>query len=144
MELSSVEWWMILGVVCIIIEIFAVSFFFLFFGVGALLTALFSYLGLVDSLTMQLFIFATVTGLSTLAFRKQVMKAFESKGEEYQEMVNELAKVTETILPGGQGKVFFRGADWLAYSDQTAPLESGTLVKIVLVDGIKLKVALNN
>ena len=140
MGLSSIEWWMIIGVICIIVEIFAVSFFFLFFGIGALLTALFSHLGFVDSLPMQLLIFSLITGVSTLLFRKQMLKAFKSKGEEYREMISEKAKVTETIGAKTEGKVYFRGASWIAYSDEVEPIIEGETVEIIEVNGIKLKV----
>ncbi|SOE20577.1 hypothetical protein SAMN06298216_1065 [Spirosomataceae bacterium TFI 002] len=139
MELSNMEWWAIIGVALIIIEIFAVSFFFLFFGIGALATSLLAYTGIADDLSSQLIVFLLVSGVSILAFRKQVLESFRRKGENYQEMVKEKAKVSKTF-ENGEGKVFFRGADWMAFTKSETEFKEGESVIITKVDGIKLEV----
>lgn len=139
MELSGMEWWAIIGVALIIIEIFAVSFFFLFFGIGALATSLLAFTGIADDLTSQLIVFLLVSGLSILAFRKQVLESFRRKGEKYTEMVKEKAKVSKAFEKG-EGKVFFRGADWMAFTNENQSLHEGDTVVITKVDGIRLEV----
>lgn len=133
------EWWAILGVALIVIEIFAVSFFFLFFGIGALATSLLTFTGIADDLSSQLIIFLIVSGVSILAFRKQVLESFRRKGENYKEMVEEKAKVSKSFEKG-EGKVFFRGADWMAFTSAEQSLSEGDTVVITKVDGIKLEV----
>ena len=140
MELANTEIWVIIGVLMMIIEIFAVSFFFLFFGVGALVTALFSWIGITDSLTIQLVIFSIVSAASMLIFRKKLRESFNAKGGNYNEFEGEKATVVSPISPNSDGKVFFRGADWIAYSDGSVEIPINSHVSIKKADGIRLLV----
>lgn len=142
MELSNLEFWVIAGVVLIILEIVVPSFLFFFFGFGALVTALFTFIGITENLTSQLLVFIIASGGSLLGFRKQLLAAFKRKGESYSEMINEKAKVTQEITKNKEGKVFFRGADWIAYTQEEVMLSVDSIVKITKVDGIKLEVAM--
>ncbi len=141
MEIGAVEIWTILGVLLLVAEILAVSFFFMFFGVGALATALFTYLGICPDLFSQLVVFALVSVSSILLFRKQVLELFHKKGENFKEIIDEKATVSTEIPQNGTGKVFYRGADWLAESIDNQAIASGVTVKIKKIDGIKLLVS---
>ncbi|MCR9065086.1 MAG: NfeD family protein [Cytophagales bacterium] len=138
MELSNVEIWAILGVIFLIAEIFAVSFFFMFFGLGALATTILTYLDITPDLVSQVISFIAVSGGSLLLFRKQLLEMFNRKGETYTEMVNEKAKVSMDIPQNGEGKVFYRGADWIAEALNKEAIKAGSQVLIRKVDGIKL------
>lgn len=138
MELTSTEIWTIIGVLLLVIEIFAVSFFFLFFGIGALATALLSWIGVLDSITAQLLVFIVVSAASILIFRKKLKLSFDKRSEGFNEFEGEKVKVVEAILPNEEGKVSFRGAHWIAYSSPTETLSEGTHAIIKKVEGIKL------
>lgn len=140
MELSNTEIWVILGVVMMIVEIFAISFFFLFIGVGALVTALLSWVGIVDNLTAQLIVFSVISAASMLIFRKKLRESFNEKSGDYHEFKGERATVIKPILPNSDGKVFFRGADWLAYTESGEEIPIDSNVSIKKADGIRLLV----
>lgn len=140
MELTNAEVWAIVGVLMIAIEIFSITFFFLFFGVGALVTALLTWMGVIDSITVQFVVFGIVTAASLLIFRKQLKASFSKKGSSYNEFKGERAKVIIPILPNEEGKVFFRGADWIAYSEGGEAIPENSNVIIKKADGIRLLV----
>jgi membrane protein implicated in regulation of membrane protease activity len=54
-------------------------------------------------------------------------------------MVKEKAKVSKSF-ENGEGKVFFRGADWMAFTKSDTEFKEGETVIIAKVDGIKLEV----
>lgn len=138
MELSSLEIWVILGVILLLIEIFSVSFFAVFFGVGALVTALLTYLQFTNDLVTQIIAFLVVSVVSLLVFRKQILESFNRKGENYSELVNERANVSKEIPAKGVGKVFYRGSDWIAEAVNEIAIPKGATVLIKKVDGIRL------
>ncbi|MFT4735476.1 MAG: hypothetical protein ACI9QN_002661 [Arcticibacterium sp.] len=140
MELSHIEIWVILGVALLILEIFSVSFFAIFFGVGAIVTALLTYLRLTIEVIPQIITFLVVSTGALLVFRKQILESFSKKSEQYSELLNEKAKVSMAIPAKGEGKVFYRGADWTAEALSESAIAKGATVLIRKVDGIRLLV----
>jgi inner membrane protein len=138
MEFSGINIWVILGVVLLILEIFTTSFYSIFFGIGALVTALFVYLGFADELPTQVIIFALSSIVSLLFFRKRILELFTKNNSEFNEIINEFAKVSKEIPTAGEGKVFFRGSDWIAYNADGRSIIEGSKVVIQKIDGIKL------
>ena len=140
MELSNLEIWVILGVGLLIIEIFSVSFFSVFFGVGALATALLTYLELTNDTVSQIIAFLIISVISLFFFRKQILESFNKTGENYSELINERAKVSTAIPAKGEGKVFYRGSDWIAEATSDVAIPKGSTIIIKHVDGIRLLV----
>jgi len=138
MEFSGINIWVIFGVVLLILEIFTTSFYSIFFGIGALVTALFVYLGFADELPTQVIIFALSSIVSLLFFRKRILELFTKNNSEFNEIINEFAKVSKEIPTAGEGKVFFRGSDWIAYNADGRSIVEGSKVVIKKIDGIKL------
>lgn len=138
MELSNVTIWIIIGVVMLIAEILSTSFYSIFFGVGAFITALFAYLGLLDDTASQLLVFCFSSVFSLALFRKKFKEFFFKGKESYTEFVNEQAKVSVEIPAGGEGKVFYRGAEWMAFSDSLSNILPDEKVIIKKIEGIKL------
>lgn len=140
MELSNAEIWAIFGVIMVAIEIFSISFFFIFIGIGALVTSFFAWIGLIDGIVGQLIVFSLVTVASLFIFRKKLVESFSKKGGSYNEFEGEKAKVISPILPNDEGKVFFRGADWIAYAEDGVEIPMDSHVAIKKADGIRLLV----
>lgn len=130
--------WIVVGVLFLIIEILSVSFYCIFFGVAALITALLTYLGFTDQITEQLMVFVLSSGVSLYIFRTKLVGFFNKGTKEYKEIIDDLATVSQPIPSNGEGKVFYRGADWIAYTKSAQDLVKDTKVKIVNIDGIKL------
>jgi membrane protein implicated in regulation of membrane protease activity len=130
--------WVVLGVGLLILEIFTVSFYSIFFGIGALVTAFLVYLGVADDLTSQIVIFGLSSMVSLLFFRKRILDLFTKSSKEFKEIVDEFAKVSVEIPAQGEGKVFYRGSDWIAYQKDGKSIALNAKVVIKKIDGIKL------
>jgi membrane protein implicated in regulation of membrane protease activity len=138
MENSQI--WLILGVLLLIAELMSVSFFFAFLSIGALLTALLSWLNITTTLNMQLLAFSVISIGSLLFLRKPLQKVFLKNGKtvEYNEYVGDKATVVTAIPANGEGKVFYRGTEWAAKSDTGQAIDESSIVIIRELDGIKL------
>jgi inner membrane protein len=143
--LWSTEFWLLIGVLCLIVEVLSVSFFFLFLGIGALITSLAVKLGLADAMWVQFLIFSVVSVGSTIAFRGVALRLFGNNSagkQDYQgDFVGERAVVSKEITPELPGKVSYRGTDWTAEAkDRSETLALGTNVLIKAVRGMVLVV----
>ncbi len=133
--------WAIAGILLVLLELLTTSFFAVFLGVGALITALLTYLGITESLSVQIIFFSVFSGLSVFLFRNMARSLFaRAVKQQYSEYVGESAVVEESIEPGREGKVLYRGTVWIAYSGENKTIEKGSRVIIEEINGIKLKV----
>ncbi len=142
MDLSLPQIWLIIGLVMLVAELLSVFLVFIFFAVGASVTALLAFLGVIPGLEMQIVTFSVISLISLLAFRKHARRLLDSRGKslEYSEFVGETAMVVRDIPVEGEGKIYYRGAEWKAVSlDQNAIL-AGSKVVITRTDGIVLVV----
>ncbi len=136
--------WFLVGIGLMLLEFVAPGLVVFFFGVGALVVSLASYLGLVDSLFGQMLLFSVVSILSIFLLRTYVKSWFvgdssDSDDEMRNEFVGKVVKVVREI-PGGleEGRVELKGADWKACSDK--PHIVGDMVKVTARDGLVLTV----
>jgi len=128
--------WAISGVVLIFIEFFIPGLVIIFFGIGALVTALFSFLiGNSFTLPIQLFTFTIISILSLLLLRKYFKKVFkgtlesDDDGTNFNIEIGKVVPVIEFIHPGEVGgKVRYQGTIWNAQSAN--PIAPGESVKI--------------
>lgn len=140
--LSPVITWAVIGIVLIIIDIATTTFILLFFGIGALITAVATWIGLTPHLGGQLVVFSITSLLTMMLFRKTAQRFFgrSEKELEYTEYIGQNALVTESISANGEGRIKYRGTEWIAFTDLSEEIPKGSMVKIEAVDGIKLKV----
>ena len=145
------EWfwilWCILGVVLIVAEIFTTGFVLLWFGIGALLAALASFVG-IDSLGIQFLIFAVTSIALTAASRTIFINYFSRDKPEtsLRSGVDGLPGKVGTVVSSSKGalnegavKVF--GSTWTAYpAAGEQPLEAGERVCVESVEGASIYV----
>lgn len=136
--MEPISIWVVIGVALLIAEVLSVSFYSIFFGMGALVTALFIYLGITPDLTSQLLVFGIASMGSLMIFRNKLLEVFNKNTKEFKEIIDDFAKVSTSIPAHGEGKVFYRGADWIAYSHANQIIDKDARVKIKKIDGIKL------
>jgi membrane protein implicated in regulation of membrane protease activity len=136
--MEPISFWVVIGIALLIVEILSVSFYSIFFGIGGLVTALFVYIGLADEISAQLLVFGIASMASLFIFRKKLVELFDKNAKDFKEIVDDFAKVSSPIPPHGEGKVYYRGADWIAYSDADHSIDKDARVKIRKIDGIKL------
>jgi membrane protein implicated in regulation of membrane protease activity len=145
------EWfwvlWCILGAILIVAEIFTTGFVLLWFGIGALLAALASFIG-IDSLVIQFLIFAGVSIALTAASRTIFINYFSREKPEnaLRSGVDALPGKVGTVVSSSKGalnegavKVF--GSTWTAYpAPGEEPLEAGERVCVESVEGASIYV----
>jgi membrane protein implicated in regulation of membrane protease activity len=136
--LSQSQFWLIVGFVMLIIEMFTLSFFAFFLAMGALFTALLTYLGILPGVAYQIIVFS-VSSVLFLVFLRKVLKSKFSRakeGTDYSEFVGDKVTVTRDIPAEGSGKVLYRGTEWDAVSIDGKPIERDVVVTILKMDGI--------
>lgn len=140
MDLTLPQIWLIVGLLMLVAELVSVVLVFVFFAAGALITALLASLGLLPSLDSQLLAFSVISVLTLVLLRKQARRLLDRRDTqtEYNEYAGETAMVIKDIPATGEGKIYYRGAEWIARSATHAPIEAGSKVIIRKTDGIKL------
>lgn len=132
--------WAIIGVILIIAEVATMSFVLIFFGLGALLTALLAWSGITPGLGSQLLVFAISSLAMLAALRRFAKNLFFSKADASQDSIGQRAQVSKPISHGADGAVTFRGTEWIAFSDSSETILAGSTVEITGSEGIRLKV----
>lgn len=140
-----VPWWMwvVLGMVLLLGEVLTPGgFFIIFFGAAAVCVGLMKALGLEMSLSYELMLYAVLSVLGLLFFRKPLQQRFKQLTPDIavDEMVGELAKAAEEIAPGATGKVELRGTTWNATNSGESALPKGAACVVEKVNGLTLTV----
>jgi membrane protein implicated in regulation of membrane protease activity len=139
--------WIVLGVALIIAEIFTLGFVLFWFGVGALVAALASAVG-VSGFGWQFLIFALVSIVCTVMSRTIFGKYFKHDDENLIKTgVDSLPGQVGTVTIGSKGalheaavKVF--GSTWTAFPEEgETPLREGEMVRVVRVQGSSIYVS---
>lgn len=137
--------WLILGLILIGMEILTLgglgNFYFLFFGMAAMLVSLLVWLGLNEPIYLQWFLFAVLGVVSFFALRKPLQaKASFGRQDELpvDSMVGEYATLTEDIEGQRVGRAELRGSTWSARNAGTTTLLKGTSAKVIRVEGLTL------
>jgi hypothetical protein len=137
--------WSILGFVLIGIEILTLgglgNFYFLFFGMAALMVSGLTWAGVIEVVWLQWFLFAILGIISLLVMKGPLQNKgnlTRKDGPPVDSMVGEIAKVLEPLEPQAIGKVELRGSTWTARNAGENLLEKDAIAKIVRVDGLTL------
>jgi membrane protein implicated in regulation of membrane protease activity len=138
--------WFIVGLVLLLAELALPGLVIIFFGIGAWITALAIWLGLVSSFSAQLVTFLVSSVVSLILFRKQGMRYFGGRisgklapDQSLDDVKGEKAVVVSAIKPKGvDGKVEFNGTMWAAESD--VAIEPGAVVEVIERANLVLKV----
>ena len=132
-------WWIWIGagVVLALIELLAGGeLWLLFAGVSAIVVGLLAGVGMTD-LAAQFLVFS-VLAVSAFFVRRRLTRPADTGKVGSESLVGELGPATTTILPATPGTVEFRGSSWRARSATGHPIEAGTVVRVVRMEGITL------
>ena len=141
MEFELWHIWLIVALICFIMEIFVPSFVLFNFGIGAVIGSFAAGLNL--SLEWQIVLFSGGTMMSFFLVRP-AMKRFAYKRTEgfktnMEAMVGRQATVTEEISnENNRGRVSLDGDNWQARSLSNETILAGTIVEIVQLNSIIL------
>ena len=132
--LNPAFWWIIIGIILMICEFAVPGLILFFFGIGALVTALATWL-LPLSLTWQLAVFVTASLVSLFGLRRLLKPIFMGRTTAVnpdaltEGLVDAEGVVSAAISPGAPGKVTVNGTGWKAESEEE--LNEGQAVVVV-------------
>lgn len=128
-------WWLVGGAALILLELVVPGGILVFLGAGALVVAGGLWLGLIDGL-IPAFTTWFVTSLVLILTLRGVIQKYAGGDEEWHntdedaEAMETVVTVTETIRPGEDGRIMYRGTTWPARCyDRT--IEAGSEAKLV-------------
>ena len=146
MPFNPILIWFIAGLALILAEFLVPGVILVFFGIGAWITVLTTWLGWTTGLTSQLLTFGIGSIVLLVVLRRWFRSRFfgyvgddHDPAENIDGIAGKCVKVIADIEPGNDnGRVEFKGAPWIA--DSETPIATGQRAIILSVDGIKLKV----
>jgi membrane protein implicated in regulation of membrane protease activity len=133
--------WILIGILCFIIEIFDPAFFFISLGIGALLTGLIMISGFAkDLIWLQIIIFAVISFVAFLFMRKVAKKFLKAPltDTNVYALKGKNGHVTKAIPAEGKGYVKIGGEEWSAISKDTKEIEKDAKVVVSDIEGNKL------
>ncbi len=138
--------WFLLGLAVMLFELALPGFVVIFFGIGAWVTALLVWLGVLQSLNAQLLAFLASSVLALLALRSWLQHTLQGRVTKKElpesrldDFVGHKAKVIVAISPdSSEGRVEFRGTEWTATAK--VPIAADATVRIVSQDNLTLRV----
>jgi len=139
-SISPILLWALVGIVLIILEISMFTFVLCFFGAGALLVAVTTWMHITPGIIGQCCAFVIFSIVLMFVLRKTARKLFAGTKDKKPEYLGQQVKVIKTINPGEEGAVSYRGSDWIAFGNANETYQVGEQVEILGRDGIRFKV----
>ncbi len=140
--LSAAVIWLIIAALCAAIEAFTMGLTSIWFAGGAVIAAIAAMIGL--PVLAQVGLFLAVSALLIYFTGPIAIKKLKVGKERtnVDALTGQEALVTETIRPFSAGQVKINGLMWSAVAkDEHSTIESGSVVKIDGVEGVKLIVS---
>jgi len=146
LSMENSLFWFLLGIALMLLELVLPGFVVIFFGIGALITALLTYAGVLNDIILQLVVFVAASIFTLVIFRKRWSSSFKGnvartlkKGESIDNIAGDKVIVKAEIIPGQMGgKVEYNGTNWDADSDEQ--INEGEVAVIVERINLRLKV----
>lgn len=136
MSLSLI--WLIVMVVCLVVEISTLGLASIWFAGGALLAMIIALIG--GPLWLQILVFL-VASIVLLIFTRPLATKFFNQNRtktNVESVVGKQAIVTEAIDNiKGQGRIVTDGMEWTARSFDSSVIEEGSIVTIEKIEGVK-------
>ena len=121
-EILQWHWWMYIGLLLFILEVFTPGFILACLGIGSFIAALSAFLGC--SMDIQLLVFSLSTLVSLFLIRPILYKKSESKLKTNTEaLIGRVGTVSEKIDYFTSGRVSIDGDQWKAISATSIALE---------------------
>lgn len=134
--------WLLIAVVLFIIEIFTPGFFSACLGIAAAINTILILIFPNISTVLQIIIFAILSILSFVAIRpfalKYLYKNSNSKNTNADGLIGKRGKIIKPISPSNFGSMKIYGDEFMALSEDGTPIDEGSEVEIVKLDGIKV------
>ena len=137
--MSLTTMWLILCGLCLIIEIFTVSFLMFFPGVGAFLAFIASLVG--ANTTVQCIIFVVSSALMIIFVRPLVTKLFKTKDTAMNSnaLIGKRGIVLKEIKGDEKiGQVKVKGEIWSAICEEDVTISKDSKITVLAISGVKL------
>lgn len=139
-------YWLIIGVMLLFMELALPGFVMFFFGLGALITSLVSWLMPLEiAWQLGLFIVASLASLlllrnamQKLLFRKQKVQDEEPDEDVVLAAPGGKGVVSQTIAPPAEGRIKYNGSFWRATADDY--IAEGEIIEVVKQNGLVIHV----
>jgi hypothetical protein len=133
--------WMIFGAFLLGSELLAVdaAFYLVFIGIAAILTGLVELIGLELEFWAQWVLFAGLSLVTMVMFRKQLYQKIRGGGIGFDASpTGDILKLEETLQPGGSCRMAHRGTTWTILNKGSETIEKGSSVQVASVEGLTL------
>ncbi len=132
--------WLSLGILLLLVEVTTGGFWVGFFGLGAIVTGLLVWFGVVEGLNAQIATFVLASVLPLIIFRRSLVRWLNRDKPivPIGDAAGQTAVVVSEIGPGAIGRVEFQGSTWDAEAASGERLAPNTRVQIVKQDGTRL------
>lgn len=139
-HLMSVLQWVLLALVCGIIELASAGLWFLWLALAALLTALGAKIGWLVSIQAQLLVFSVFTLAFIVFTRPLALRFLETKDtpSNVNALIGQHGVVTKTIMPFEYGQAKVNGEIWTATAEEE--IDADVRVRVIGIQGVKLQV----
>jgi membrane protein implicated in regulation of membrane protease activity len=130
--------WVLLGIGLLVVEMATPGgFFALFFGAGALLTAVLAALG--AGSVWQWLAFPLFSVVLLAALRRSLVERVGLRPRlPVDEIVGQEVVLLQDLPAGGEAKAELRGTSWAARSSAGVPLRAGQRCRVERIDGLVL------
>ena len=130
--------WLLSGVICIGLELVVPGLVIIFFGLGAIRTAVFAFI-IPDAVWLQVLVFIICSILSLVFLRKKFTAIFKGSlfypDKKSDNPASDFAEVIEPISENKEGRIKYGGTTWNAVS-VSGEIETGSSVKIIKREGL--------
>lgn len=134
--------WILIAIVMFIVEIFTPGFFAACLGIAAAISAIIVLVLPKISTILQIIIFSILSILSFIAIRpfaiKYLYKNQKNSDTNADGLIGKKGKIIKSITPSNYGSFKIYGDEYMALSEDGSPIEEGTEVEVVKLDGIKV------
>jgi len=136
------EWWIwiLLGLLLFLAELVTSGgFYFMFFGIGAVVVGVLAGFGAAGPLWFQFILFSILALVTLWLFREKLLQLTEGVAlQNVDSLVGETAVASDQIAVNGIGKAEMRGTSWSARNIGDQPLKRGGRAKVERVEGLTL------
>lgn len=132
------EIWLILFVICIVLEIISMGLTTIWFAGGALVAYITSFFA---GELVQIIVFLLVSIILLVTTRPFAKKFINGKAEKtnVEAMAGKIGTVIESINNiSATGKVSISGENWMARTENGEIIAEGELVEVIRVEGVKV------
>lgn len=144
--METVWIWLVVAVVCLMLEVLTGTLLFLFFGLAGVVTAGVEVV-FQPGLAIDLLVLGA-SGLLMTGFLRQSLARLLHRGRKPAGIdapdLNQRAIARELIDAGSEGAVEYQGSHWTGVNTTQKPISAGAELEIVATDGIKLRVRARN